>query len=223
MLKFIGHRFFADKHLENSPSGINFSIDNKVWAVETDIQLTKDKVPILMHDKTLNRTTNFSGFVKDFTIDQLNAKCRLLNGESIPTLSFLLEKLKGKGIKLYLEIISLDTIDVLPSYLDEFTDSVDIVVSSFHHELLLKVKEHNANQRTMALFECNPINPVALVKSAKVDEVGLGFDSVTKKLVSTLKNEKLAVYAWTVNASEEITRASKLGLDGVFTDKLQYI
>ena len=220
MLKKIAHRFFADRHLENSPTALDFAIKNKAWALETDVQLTKDKTPILMHDKTLNRTTNFKGYVKDFTYAELNANCRLNNGDKIPTLDFLLNKLKGQNIKLYLEIISSDVVDILPYYLKNYATSVDIIVSSFHHELLLNVKKTNPNQRTMALFECNPINPIAMVESANVEEVGIGFDSINNVLVSTLQNKNYDVYAWTVNSNDAIELALEMGINGIFTDKL---
>lgn len=86
---------------ENSLQAINMAIEMGVDIVEIDIAVTADSIPVLMHDKTLNRTTNCQGLVKDSTYASLS-KCRLkdgiddLTGFNIPTLEEALKKVKGK-------------------------------------------------------------------------------------------------------------------------------
>ncbi|GAA3643101.1 sialate O-acetylesterase [Flavivirga jejuensis] len=86
---------------ENSLQAIEMAIDMGVDIVEIDIAVTADSIPILMHDKTLDRTTNCLGLVKNITYKSLT-KCRLkdglddLTGSKIPTLEEALEKVKGK-------------------------------------------------------------------------------------------------------------------------------
>ncbi|WP_299324158.1 sialate O-acetylesterase [uncultured Maribacter sp.] len=86
---------------ENSLQSIEQAIAMGVDIVEIDIAVTKDSIPVLMHDKTLDRTTNCDGLVKDHTYASLS-KCKLkdgiddLTGYDIPTLEQALEKIKGK-------------------------------------------------------------------------------------------------------------------------------
>ncbi len=86
---------------ENSLQAIEMAIDMGVDIVEIDIAVTADSIPILMHDKTLDRTTNCKGLVKDKTYMSLS-KCKLkdgiddLTGRNIPTLEEALKKVKGR-------------------------------------------------------------------------------------------------------------------------------
>lgn len=220
MLKIIGHRFFTEHHPENSTSGIQYSIKNKVWAVETDIQLTKDKVPVLIHDKLLDRTTNFKGYVRDFTFSELQKDCRLENGETIPSLESCLISMKDKNIRLYLELISTDAYESIKEILNHYNNNIEIVISSFHHKLIADIKKCNPSQLTMALFECAPISPLSFVNETLANEVGLGFDSITEDMVKTLQAGGIDVYAWTVNDPLERKQSEQLELTGIFTDSL---
>ncbi|MEP5339025.1 MAG: sialate O-acetylesterase [Algibacter sp.] len=86
---------------ENSLQSIDMAIAMGVDIVEIDIAVTADSIPILMHDKTLNRTTNCKGLVKDHTYASIS-KCKLkdgiddLTGRNIPTLEEALKRVKGK-------------------------------------------------------------------------------------------------------------------------------
>ncbi|SMN02365.1 Glycerophosphoryl diester phosphodiesterase [uncultured Candidatus Thioglobus sp.] len=222
MLKIIGHRFFSEHNLENTKTGLEFSIQNKAWAVETDVQLTKDKIPIIMHDKTLNRTTNLDGYVSDFTYQELQTNCVLNNGDYILSLEKCLDILNGKGVKLYLELIVQKDYKIILEAIEKYKSSIDIVISSFHHSLLKQIKKNYKNQTTMALFECNPINPIAFFKETYADEVGLGFESIDKKLVNQFASNNIKTFAWTVNNKQEIKRANTLALTGIFTDILNH-
>jgi glycerophosphoryl diester phosphodiesterase len=69
--KIIGHRGAADYAPENTIEGIHTAADMGVEWVELDVKLTKDQVPVLFHDETLERTTNSAGNVRDFTLSEL--------------------------------------------------------------------------------------------------------------------------------------------------------
>ncbi len=218
MFKLIGHRFFAAHNPENSLSGIKYSVDSKAWAVETDVQLTQDGVPVLIHDKLLNRTTNQNGYISNWTFNDLNASVKLTNGEHIPSLEELFQATADTKIKLYLEIIDPKALRAVQDLIQSYELLDRVVISSFLHNVLIEAKHFNPVQRTMALFECDPIDPAALLVSTKAEEVGIGFDSISQHLVDTMLSAGADVYAWTVNDTLEIARAKNLGLSGIFTD-----
>jgi len=67
----IAHRGYSGKFDENTMIAFKKAIEYGADGIETDIQLSKDGVPVIIHDETLDRTTNGQGFVKDFTFDEL--------------------------------------------------------------------------------------------------------------------------------------------------------
>ena len=95
---------------ENSIAAIEHSIEVGVDVVELDLQLTKDSVLIIMHDPTLNRTTNGKGNIKDWTLDsiktlKLKNGCEIRSKHSVPTLEEALLAARGKVL------INLDKAD----------------------------------------------------------------------------------------------------------------
>lgn len=87
------HRGWADKHPENTLEAFRAAIELGVDQLETDIHLTKDGHLVLIHDNTVDRTTNGTGRVCDMTLEQLQA-LDLGNGAKIPTLQQLMELVK---------------------------------------------------------------------------------------------------------------------------------
>lgn len=100
------HRGDSAHFPENTMAAFRAAIEVGVDMIETDVRLTNDGVPVLMHDKTVDRTTDGTDDVKDMTFAELRA----LNAgteelpQQIPTLSELLELLQGTGVTLNLEI-----------------------------------------------------------------------------------------------------------------------
>lgn len=100
-IKVIAHRADWRNAPENSLQGAMRCINLGVDMIEIDLAMTKDSVLVLMHDKTLERTTNGSGFIKDWTLDSLShLKLKQFNGkisiEKIPTFKELMLEVKGK-------------------------------------------------------------------------------------------------------------------------------
>ena len=67
----IAHRGYSGKFDENTMLAFKKAIEYKADGIETDVQLSKDGVPVIIHDETLDRTTNGHGFVKDYTLEEL--------------------------------------------------------------------------------------------------------------------------------------------------------
>ena len=70
--KLIGHRGVKDLKPENTIESILTAFDLGLECVEVDVKISKDYLPLLLHDDTLDRTTNGSGLVCDYTYDQIS-------------------------------------------------------------------------------------------------------------------------------------------------------
>ena len=87
------HRGWCSKYPENTMSAFKAALDIGVDQIETDVRITKDGHLVLIHDNTVDRTTNGKGFVHDMTLSELR-ELDAGNGEKIPTLKELMELVK---------------------------------------------------------------------------------------------------------------------------------
>ena len=218
MFNKIGHRGIAGVVTENSIEGFKKVIELGFQAVEFDVQLTSDGVPVVIHDKSLDRTTNSTGLLKDHSYEDLKNNVILDNGEQIPSLEQVLKIFKETTIKIYIELIAREKTTLIQDVAVNILPSSQIIFSSFHHDCLVSINKMNRQQRTMALFECSPIDPVALVQNCFANEAGIGIESISQKVVSRLQNERVKVYAWTVRDKNTLKIAQDVGVDGVFSD-----
>ena len=108
--KLIGHRGVKNLKPENTLESITKAFDLGLECVEIDVKVSKDNIPLLLHDDTLDRTTNGSGLVCDFTFDQINqldAGYFFYNSKTdikVPNLSSVLDLIKRKQKYLNIEL-----------------------------------------------------------------------------------------------------------------------
>jgi len=81
----IAHRGYSGKFDENTMLAFKKAIEYEADGIETDVQLSKEGIPVIIHDETLDRTTNGHGFVKDYTLDEL----KIFRTKSVPRVQAL--------------------------------------------------------------------------------------------------------------------------------------
>ncbi|MFT8325129.1 glycerophosphodiester phosphodiesterase family protein [Oenococcus sicerae] len=96
------HRGIPIRFPENSLAGFQYTIDQGADGIEFDVHLTKDRIPVIMHDEKIDRTTDGSGFIKDYQWSELK-KFKLADGQSVPSLAEFLQVVENKPIRLNLE------------------------------------------------------------------------------------------------------------------------
>ena len=94
--KIFGHRGYPAKFPENSLEGFDYCMHHGAEGIEFDVHLTRDGVPVIMHDENIKRTTNGKGLIKDMTLDELD-HYHLANGERIPRLKDLFQLTEESG------------------------------------------------------------------------------------------------------------------------------
>ena len=108
--KLIGHRGVKNLKPENTLESVTKALELGLECVEIDVKVSKDNIPLLLHDDTLDRTTNGSGLVCDFTFDQINqldAGYFFYNSKTdikVPNLSSVLDLIKRKQKYLNIEL-----------------------------------------------------------------------------------------------------------------------
>jgi glycerophosphoryl diester phosphodiesterase len=212
----IGHRGGAGHAPENTLAAIRRSIAFRVDYVELDVQRTRDGSLVLMHDKTVDRTTNGSGFVRELTYSQIRG-LDAGDEERVPSLREVLS-ISTRRIGLVLETI---TPGIGPELCEDVTNLAfdgPVIFASFHHADILAIRKIDPSANTMALLEGVPVTGASFATEARANFVGLSIDSVTSGFIATLHDAGLKVLVYTVNEPLMISTAKKLGVDGIISD-----
>ncbi len=229
--KIIGHRGVAAYAPENTLEGIHTAADMGVEWVELDVKLTKDQVPIIFHDDTLDRTTNGSGPVAERTLDDLRElECGSwfsdsFAGISIPTLEEALDVLLERELGLNLEIKACpgrdrETAEAALDILSQIWDDHErLLVSSFSLVSLETALELAQDwPRGLLIGEEWLENWAELADFLQVSTINVNAKTITREEIDAVMDKGLPVLAYTVNDVEEARRLLRWGVDGVFSD-----
>ena len=212
----IGHRGAAGHAPENTLAAIRAGLSLGVDFIELDIQRTRDGRLVVIHDHSIDRTTNGRGLVSELTWNQLQA-LDTGNGESIPSLEAALALINGHADAM-LEVKSSGLGPSLYSAVQDTAFSGTVVYASFLHAEIRAIHALDPNAKTLALMECIPISGAAFARDANASLVGLGLDSATPEFIATLHVAGLSVWVYTVNQPDLIDYVISIGADGIISD-----
>lgn len=216
-MHIMGHRGAPAYEPENTLRSIRAALALGVAAVEVDVQLTKDAELAVIHDSTVDRTTNGTGAVRDFTLAELK-KLDAGRGEAIPSLAEVVEQVAGKAHL----IIEVKDPEAAPALLD-FFQARDIFdqahVISFWHPLVRALREKEPRLRTGVLLVGCPVDPVALARAALAEALVLHYAYVTPELADAARAAGLRVYIWNIDDVETLKPYLDMNLDGIGSNR----
>ncbi len=229
--KIIGHRGVAAYAPENTIEGIHTAADMAVEWVELDVKITKDQVPMIFHDDTLDRTTNGSGLVANLTFEEIrNFECGSWFSDSfagirIPTLEEALEAVIDRGLGLNLEIKPCpgrerETAEAALDVLSQIWDDHDrLLISSFSlvsmETALIMAQDW---PRALLIGADWPENIAEVHDFLELSCVNVNAKTVQREQTEQVMDMGLPILAYTVNDAEEARRLLRWGIDGVFSD-----
>ncbi|BDR60072.1 glycerophosphodiester phosphodiesterase [Lactobacillus xylocopicola] len=209
-----GHRGYPAKFAENSFEGFRYAIENGAEGVEFDVHLTKDGVPVVMHDERVDRTTDGTGYIKDFTLKALQ-RLHLTNGEPIPELEEVFKLLNERDIMINLEfktsIVHYQGIEKIVLKLAERYNFVyPIIYSSFDYVTLKNCQEVDASQIYCYLTDADITNSAKLIKDNDFAGIHPG------KLLNA--QEEIIQRVWTVDDPQTAKKYFQQRIAGIFTN-----
>jgi glycerophosphoryl diester phosphodiesterase len=230
--KIIGHRGAAAYAPENTLEGLHTAADMGIDWVEFDVKLTKDGVPILFHDESLERTTNGGErLVAQVTyeeIKELEAGSWFADsfaGAKIPTLEEAIDVLIQRGLGVNVEIkpcpgrekeTAEAALDILSQY---WEDHDRLLISSFQHVSLETAFDMAEDwHRSLLLGKEWPENWKELAEYLKVSTVNIDGREVERDQVEEIIDLGLPILAYTINTQEEARKLLSWGVDGFFSD-----
>ena len=220
MLK-IGHRGAAGYEPENTLRSFARAIELGCDMVEMDVRLCKSGEVVVLHDETVDRTTDGTGKVAQIKLKRLKSLNAGLE-EQIPTLKETLEFLRGK-VKVNIELKAKGTAKPVAFILDMAVRKggwreEDILVSSFFRRELSRLHALNPNIRLGLLIKVRAWRFNGFLKRVHLYSLHLPTKLVTKRLVKGVHKRGLRVFSYTVNAERDIRRLKKTDIDGIITD-----
>ena len=216
MLLRIGHRGAGGHAPENTLAAIERGIALHAHLVEFDVRATSDGQLVLLHDATLDRTTNGHGLIAD----QLWRDVRQViggDGQPLPLLADALRVASGRT-GVIIEIKAERIAKQICRTVREVQFSGPVIYTSFLHDELLAVRRENPQAQTMALIEAVPVKRTAFATDAQATHVGVALEVLTPSFLKSLHDRSLRVFVYTVNEPADIQRAKAMGVDGIISD-----
>lgn len=217
----IGHRGACGHAPENTLASIKKALEFKVDGVEFDIQLSKDGIPVVIHDDTLERTTNGKGRVCDFTLKELQ-ELNAGNGERIPSLADVIA-VADKRCRLFIELKAENSVRPVADIIRHSVarlgwDYGQFFVCSFNHRQIAEIRSINSNILTCAALVGIPVSLASIGQEAGAWALSSCLEHTNQELVDDAHARGLKVLAWTVNQAEKIAQAYALKVDGIISD-----
>ncbi len=235
----IGHRGAGALGPENTIAAIRIGLANNVDRIEVDVHQTKDGEIVVIHDETLNRTTNGEGLIKSKTWDEifkLDAGSKFSSeykNERVPLLDEVIKFIDGRA-GLIIEIKGGS--ECYPGIEQKIADIINdnnalewCMVHSFYTGVLVKLHQIEPALKLHKLFivkfsflpfmvALEGIEYFNLEKYPYINEYSLNYHFANRRIIKKLQKSGKKVNVWTVNESKDAKKLLSIGVDGIITD-----
>ncbi len=206
----IGHRGASEYEPENTISSFKKAIDMDADGVECDVRLTKDKKLAVIHDATVDRTTEGKGEVKGFKLKELQEL-------GLPSLKEVLELIKPTGKLILIEIKEPGTEKTIVELVKKSKMESQAVIVSFFSESIKKAKKLGKKIKTGYIFS-RP-TPIQVALDVKADFLVPRYDLVNVEFLAKAKKNNLKIITWTVNDEFWAKQLMSMGVFAIVTNK----
>lgn len=231
IMNIIAHRGASTYAPENTLAAFKKALDQEADAIEFDVRLSKDGVPVICHDATINRTSNGKGYIHNLTVDQLkkydfgSSFSKKYKGETIPTLDETLSLISDQPRTIHIE---LKNGPVIPKDLERkvldlvYRHGVEhkVVYSSFDHVSLQRLTHIDPNAKIGLLFHINLINLFDYIQNTGlcIYSIHPNHFYVTEEMIVEAHERNIEVNIYTVNNRNQANMYKSLGIDGLITN-----
>ncbi len=228
-IEVIAHRGASAISPENTMIAFKRAIEMGADAIETDVQMTKDGHLILIHDETLERTTDGEGWVKDYTLEQIRELdagswyTSTYEGQKIPTLDEFFELILTTKLWVNIEIkmgfVMYPGIEErLAEKIKEYQLVDRVVVSSFNHYSIAKIKKMASEIKTAILYTEGLYKPWDYAKVLNAISLHPDKEVVFQEIINDAHENGIKVYPYTVDDKDEMREMIAMNVDGIMTN-----
>lgn len=231
----IAHRGASAYYPENTMSAFRGAVEMGAEMIELDVMMSKDGVPVIFHDATLEDHTDGEGELSNYTLKELKALDAgswfgpEYAGEKIPTLEEVLQFVKGK-IALNIEIKTEAVTDDIEGGVEEealalvkkYEMEDHVLFSSFDYRAIAHLKQLDPSIPAALLYnnrESNKHLPSQLLSDYSADAFNCSYKQLNRRRLRDIRLHEIPVFVYTVNQKRRMKKLVKLGVRGVFSDK----
>ena len=222
------HRGASEYAPENTLSSFYLGLIQGANGIETDVQKTKDGIPVLFHDETLERVTNSTGKLSDYTLEELkkvNVYGNSTSGffDKIITLRTFLETFSSYNIKFAIELKGEDVEEETLHMVKAFGLLERTTFTSFQYSYIEKIKKLDPDARVGWLTWRAEDAEIEKLCRIGGEEMAPKAEYITEDLIKALREKGLGIRAWGVSDAALMKKMCALGVDGMtvnFPDRL---
>jgi glycerophosphoryl diester phosphodiesterase len=228
---------------ENTLYAFERAAEMGVDVLEMDIHTTADGALVVMHDDTVDRTTNGSGPILSFTLDELkgldagytwspdDGQTFPFRGQGItvPTVEEVFAAFPGVPLNIEIKQEEPSMVASFCQLIRDHDLADQVLVASFHEETMAEFRQECpevatsiGTMETVSLFILSKIFLEATygapAEAAQVPEYRSGLHVLAPRFIDAAHNRNLEVHAWTINEEDDLQRMIALGVDGIITD-----
>lgn len=226
--KIFAHRGASKIAPENTMPAFQLAYEQGAQGIETDVHLTKDHIPVLIHDDHLKRTTNGTGYIKDYTLSELerfDAGSWFSNkyaGTKMITLEHFLQWCKPKPLLLNIE---LKNNKIQHTYYEEAVYKLlhdyqlqdRTIISTFNKNSVKRMRQFTDIEIALLTSKGHK-NLVSMAKEIGANALHIKYRLLKPKLIKQAKQENMPVRVYTVNKRSKIMKCFLHQCAGIFTD-----
>lgn len=227
--KVWAHRGASGYAPENTLEAFQMAIEMGADGIELDVQFTKDRQLVVIHDETIDRVSDGHGKVVEYTLEELkqfafNRTHPEYKGCRIPTLEEVLTLMKPTGMTVNIELKTgvnfYDGIeDSVLRLVDKLQMQEQVIYSSFNHYSIMKVKELCPDAHVGFLYCDGTLHMAEYAKENKVEALHPSIHNTQYiDLIPNCKEMRIDLHVWTVNDRKDMERMARLGVDAIITN-----
>ena len=233
----ISHRGISSEAPENTFPAFDLALNRGFPFIELDVHLTSDNVPVVIHDDTVDRTTNGSGYVASKTLDEIESLDAGHNsdftcGDSIvvvPTLKEVLTRYHNKA-HIYIEVKSeqIELSQLIAQLVKDTgwhedsqggpSEVPGLTIISFHLNQIIESLKIMPQFRHGLLRMRSSVDDIQLIRELGISGLYPHISSLTEELVNPGKSHRIIVGAWGIKTMDELTYAFNTGAFGAIVD-----
>ena len=239
----IAHRGFSGQYPENTMLAFEKAAELLIDAIELDVHTTRDGRIVVIHDPTLDRTTDRAGRVLDLTYEQLrkaDAGYRFDPGGSgvypfrgqgieVPLLEDVIKQFPGMRFVIEIKQTLPSLEEPLYRLIRKYRLTDRVIVASEHTEPLVRFRAMNplvatnfSREEAKALYRMYCLHLVSFSRpkgdAVQIPESYNGRSVITRSFVAAIKRKGLVLHIWTVNDPADMSRLIDAGVNGIISD-----